>query len=355
MTSVHGTVVGLAEEVLNSLASSRTALIYAPNTTGKTRLAQQLKERDPERVILYNSFVEDVFTWDNERVVLKMNPASELLETIATQGLDSDIVDNFQTFTSGRIEPRLDFESGEVGFGIHKGDDSSAEGIKISRAEESIFVWSVYYSVLNEAIETLSDSPELRSTTAYDQLSLAVIDDPVSSMDDVRIVSVALALAALIKRASTVGLKFVISTHHALFFNVLFNSLRRKGDRSYVLALDPTSGWTLAHQPKDSPFSYHLGIVQDIQKAISENAIERVHFNQFRTLLEKTANFLGYTGGWGDLLIGADAALVIRVLNLYSHDRFADIDASEVAEEYKEAFKGAFEEFLRAFRWAAAA
>lgn len=133
---------------------------------------------------------------------------------------------------------------------------------------------------MNEAIETLSDSPELRSTTAYDQLSLAVIDDPVSSMDDVRIVSVALALAALIKRASTVGLKFVISTHHALFFNVLFNSLRRKGDRAYVLALDPTSGWTLAHQQKDSPFSYHLGIVQDIQKAISE----RMQLNEFTSI-----------------------------------------------------------------------
>lgn len=355
MAGVHETVASLAEEVLQGLADTGSSLIYAPNTVGKTRLAQHLKEHNPEGVVLYNSFVEDVFSWDNERVVFKMNPESELFETIVTQGLDSAIIDNFQRFTSGKIEPRLDFDSGEISFGIHKGDDSSVDDIKISRAEESIFVWSVYHSVLNEAIETLSDSSELRSTTAYDQLTLAVIDDPVSSMDDVRIVSVALALAALVKRASAVGLKFVISTHHALFFNVLFNSLRRKGDRSYVLAYDLSSGWRLAHQSKDSPFSYHLGIVKDIQKAISENAIERVHFNQFRALLEKTANFLGHTGGWGDLLVGADAALVIRVLNLYSHDRFADIETSEVAAEYKEAFRGAFEEFLRAFRWAAAA
>lgn len=132
MTGVYVTVASLADEVLNGLAASRTALIYAPNTIGKTRLAQHLKENDPEGVVLYNSFVEDVFTWDNERVVLKMNPDSELLETIVTQGLDSAIVDNFQAFTSGRIEPRLDFESGEVNFGIHKGDDSSADGIKIS-------------------------------------------------------------------------------------------------------------------------------------------------------------------------------------------------------------------------------
>lgn len=354
MTSVHETVVGLADEVLNGLASSRTALIYAPNTTGKTRLAQQLKERDPGSVILYNSFVEDVFTWDNERVVLKINPASELLETIVTQGLDSAIIENFQAFTNGRIEPRLDFESGEVGFGIHKGDDSSTDGIKISRAEESIFVWSVYYSVLSEAVETLRDVPELRSTTSYDQLTLAVIDDPVSSMDDVRIISVALALAKLVKRASDLDLKFVVATHHALFFNVLFNSLRRRSDRAYVLAQSPAEGWTLAKQSKDSPFSYHLGIVKDIQKAIYENAIERVHFNQFRALLEKTANFLGYAGGWDELLVGPDAPLMTKVLNLYSHDRFADIDTSKVAEEYKDAFKSEFQEFLMTFKWAAA-
>ena len=355
MAAVHGTVASLAEEILQSLADSRSVLIFAPNTIGKTRLAQHLKERDREGVVLYNSFVEDVFTWDNERVVLKMAPESELFETIVTQGLDSAISDNFQRFTSGRIEPRLDFESGEINFGVHKGDDSSADGIKISRAEESIFVWSVYYSVLSDVIETLSDSPELRSTTDYDQLILAVVDDPVSSMDDVRIVSVALALAALIKRASELELKFVIATHHALFFNVLFNSLRRRSDRAYILARDPVAGWTLARQSKDSPFSYHLGIIKDIQEAISANAIERSHFNQFRALLEKTANFLGHTGGWGDLLVGPDAGLVAKVLNLYSHDRFADIDAFDVAEEFKEAFRSEFQEFLKTFRWAAAA
>lgn len=355
MTEPHETVASLADEVIQGLTESRSALIYAPNTIGKTRLAQHLKNRDPDGVVLYNSFVEDAFTWDNDRVMLKMNPRSELLETIVTQGLDNAIVDNFQFFTSGRIEPRIDFENGEISFGIHTGDDGSTDDIKISRAEESIFVWSVYYSVLIEAIETLSDSPDLRSTDSYDQLTLAVIDDPVSSMDDVRIISVALALSNLVKRASAINLRFVITTHHALFFNVLFNSLRRKSDRAYALTKGTVDAWVLTNQPKDSPFSYHLSIVRDIQAAISANAIERAHFNQFRALLEKTANFLGHTGGWGELLIGPNAALVTKVLNLYSHDRFADIDATNVADEYKEAFKIEFEEFLKAFRWAAAA
>lgn len=218
----HETIGSLSDELLQSMTGSRSVLIYAPNTTGKTRLAQHLKDRDPDGVVLYNSFIEDFFAWDNERTVLKMSLESELLRTIETQGLDSSIVENFQAFTNGRIEPTLDLASGEISFGIHKGDNSSADGIKISRAEESIFIWCVYYTVLSEAIETLNDSPELRSTKDYDGLTLAIIDDPVSSMDDVRILSVALAIVELIKRASEIDINFLITTHHALF--LMFSS-----------------------------------------------------------------------------------------------------------------------------------
>lgn len=110
----------------------------------------------------------------------------------------------------------------------------------------------------------------------------------------------------------------------------------------------------LKKQPRDTPFSYHLEIIEDIKRAISSDSIRRSHFNQFRALLEKTANFLGHTGGWGDLLAGPDAALLTKVLNLYSHDRFSDLDSFEVAEEYKIALKGEFERFLKAYRWEAA-
>lgn len=346
------TIEILSDYILESMTSVRSALIYAPNTIGKTRLAQHLKDRDPDGVVLYNSYVEDVFTWDNDRVVLKINLESELLKTIETQGLDGTIVKNFQIFTNGRIEPTIDIANGEVSFGVRAGDDSATDGIKISRAEESIFVWCVYYSLLSDAIDTLADSSDLRLTPDYDDLTLAVIDDPVSSMDDVRIVSVALALADLIKRASSLDLKFLVTTHHALFFNVLFNSLRRvKKNRAYVLQREPIGRWVLKKQSNDSPFSYHLGIIHDVQQAISENAVQRVHFNQFRALLEKTANFLGYSGGWSDLLTGPDAGVLTMVLNLYSHDRFADFDSAEVSEEYRNALKGEFEKFLKEFRW----
>lgn len=350
----HETIDSLCDYLSQDTSSARSTLIYAPNTVGKTRLAQQLKDRDSDGVVIYNSYVEDVFSWDNDGVALKMNLESELLRIIESQGLDRLIVDNFKAFTSGKIEPLIDFASGEVVFGIYTGDDTTTDRIKVSRAEESIFVWCVYYTVLSESIEILSVHEDLRATTDYDGLTLAVIDDPVSSMDDVRIVTVALYLADLIKRAKEekLDLKFLVTTHHALFFNVLFNSLRRQKSKAYVLSRARGSGWNLKVQSKDSPFSYHLELINDIQQAIERNSIQRQHFNQFRTLLEKTATFLGYTHGWGELLAGPDSALLTQVLNLYSHDRFADLDSSEVATEYKDALKSEFQKFLKTFRWA---
>lgn len=306
-------------------------------------------------MMLYNAFVEDGFTWDNERVVLNMNLESELLRTIKTQGLDGEITKNFQRFTNDRIEPTLDFASGEITFGMYKGDNNSTGGIKLSRAEESIFVWCVYFTVLSEAVDALSDPQDLRSTSDYDSLILAVVDDPVSSMDDMRIVAVALALAELMERAKPLGLKFLVTTHHALFFNILFNSLKSKelSKRACLLQRGIDTGWELKEQSKDSPFSYHLGIIEELERAVSEDNIQRSHFNQFRTLLEKTANFLGYSG-WTQLLSGPDASVLKGTLNLYSHDRVAEIDSSQVYEIHKEALKTEFSEFLKRFRWAAA-
>lgn len=344
----------LAHRLLKGKA--RNTLVFAPNTIGKTRLAQHLKERNPKGVMLYNALVEDAFTWDNERVVLKMDRDSELLHTIETQGLDGEIIRNFKMFTNARIEPTLDFVSGEITFGVYKGDESSTAGIKLSRAEESIFVWCVYFTVLSEAIDALNDHEDLRSITDYDGLVLAVVDDPVSSMDDMRIVAVALALANLMERASSVNLRFLVTTHHALFFNVLFNSLKSKelSKRAVLLQRGVEGGWELKEQSRDSPFSYHLSIIEELERAISENDIQRSHFNQFRTLLEKTANFLGYSG-WTQLLTGPDASVLKSTLNLYSHDRVAEIDSSEVYETDKEALKTEFSAFLKRFKWAAAA
>ncbi len=113
----HETIDSLGESLLASMDDLSSVLVYAPNTVGKTRLAQYLKDRDPEGVVLYNSYVEDGFTWDNERLVLRVNPDSGLLKAIETQGLESAIINNFRFFTGDKIEPMLSMATGEIRFG----------------------------------------------------------------------------------------------------------------------------------------------------------------------------------------------------------------------------------------------
>ena len=66
----------------------------------------------------------------------------------------------------------------------------------------------------------LKEDKENRSTHYFDNIKYIVIDDPVSSMDDSRIITIALELLALLEIAS--NLKILITTHHCLFFNVLY-------------------------------------------------------------------------------------------------------------------------------------
>ena len=62
----------------------------------------------------------------------------------------------------------------------------------------------------------------------YDTLEYVFIDDPVSSLDDSHLIELAVDLAGLIKRSyfyKGQGLRFVITTHNPLFYNVLHHEL----------------------------------------------------------------------------------------------------------------------------------
>jgi hypothetical protein len=50
-----------------------------------------------------------------------------------------------------------------------------------------------------------------------------------------------------------------------------------------------------------SPFSYHLYLKYEIEKAIETGQIHKYHFNYLRNILEKMSTFLGHQN-WGDLL-----------------------------------------------------
>ena len=241
-------------------AGKKVQLIYAFNGVGKTRLSCEFKnliaskdednaEAEPvTKYLYYNAFTEDLFYWDNDldgdtERKLKIHPNSFTEWVLEEQGQDQNIISNFQHYTNGKLMPKFNEEyfkdvinpmtkktektkiakNSEVTFSLERGTDERIDNIKISKGEESNFVWCVFYSLLVQVIEVLNVAePADRETDKFDHLEYVFIDDPVTSLDDNHLISLAVDLAELIK-SSTSSIKFVITTHNPLFYNVLYN------------------------------------------------------------------------------------------------------------------------------------
>jgi len=332
----------------------KVQLIYAFNGTGKTRLSREFRllvapkniEDDTGiKVLYYNAFTEDLFFWDNDlnddvhrRLTIRPNGFTDLvLEFINDQGLDGRIISNFQHFTNQFLTPIFSPNLSEVEFSIQRGDNENLNNIKISKGEESNFIWCIFYSLLEQIVEVLSiPEPDERSTNKFDNLKYIFIDDPVSSLDDNHLIELAVNLAELIKKST--GLKFVISTHNPLFYNVIFNELSSKA--CYMLNKLEDSTYDLIEKNGDSnkSFSYHLFIKQTIEEAITGNNIQKYHFTLLRNLYEKTANFLGFPK-WSELLPDDKQTYYNRVIQFTSHSTLSNDVVPEPTEPEKQTVK----------------
>ncbi len=158
----------------------------------------------------------------------------------------------------------------EVTFSFASGDDTSVANIKISKGEESNFIWCVYYSLLEQVVELLNTlEPEDRASALFNDLEYVFIDDPVSSLDDTHLIELAVNIAELIKSSQS-ALKFIITTHNPLFYNVLYNEFNNKNNTGYKgkhsekkrLEKSMDGTFSLFNQSDDSPFSYHLFLLK---------------------------------------------------------------------------------------------
>ena len=332
---------------------TKLMVLYACNASGKTRMSKRFADQYDEQVLCYNAFMEDYFSWDNDGYVLEVNANAWIIKIVLEQGLNNQIIENFQLFTGSKLEPILasaektiQTPKGRVSVPIHTFtflDLETQEPIKISRGEESVFIWSVFYTILKAAIDTLNEKAD-DSETSFDNIQYIVIDDPVSSMDDTRIITVALELAKLIKKSKN-QLKFLITTHHALFFNVLFNVRGKNWDRKNYILSKSGAEFFLKGQGSESPFAYHHVAMADIEKAIKDEDIKKYHFNIFRALLEKTANFLGYDS-WKICLKGSGHSdAFAKIIDHYSHDRLSDLEYRDITNDEKVEFVEAFNFF----------
>ena len=88
-------------------------------------------------------------------------------------------------------------------------------------------------------------------------------------------------------------------------------------------------------QSADSPFSYHLFLLTELEKAIKSGEIKKYHYNFLRQILEKTSTFLGYTG-WKELLPhDAQEAYYNRIINLCSHGKHSGEETSLIDDNDK--------------------
>lgn len=292
------TLSKIAQELKDK--NKKVQLIYAFNGTGKTRLSREFKELispksdenndeiselAQKKILYYSSFTEDLFYWDNDlahdsQIKLKIHSNAFTHWVFIEQGLDQEVIRNFQRYTDKKLTPKFNQEYtiqnefgrniaipefSEVTFSFRRGDDTSQENIKISKGEESNFVWSVFYSLLQQVIEELNIAEVGdRSTDKFNNLEYIFIDDPVSSLDENHLIELAVDIAQLIKSSES-SLKFIITTHNPLFYNVLHNEFRNEQFLSYRLEKSEAVDCILQSQNSDSPFAYQVHLRNQLE------------------------------------------------------------------------------------------
>lgn len=349
-------------------ADKKVQLIYAFNGMGKTRLSREFKqlvapkgngdEGDDEtdqtglsrkKILYYNAFTEDLFYWDNDLAgdaepKLKIQPNSFTDWILRDQGQDRNIIANFQRSAGQRLTPHFSEDFAAVTFSVERGDNAGSGNLKISKGEESHFIWSVFYTLLDQVINTLNVvDADQRETRQLDRLEYVFIDDPVSSLDENHLIELAVNLASLIKTSQS-DLKFVITTHNPLFYNVLYNEigLKERGKKEGCFLLDRLEDGTfdlsVKYGDSNKSFSYHLHLKRTLEQAIAADQVQRYHFTLLRNLYEKTANFLGHPQ-WSELLPDDKQAYLNRIIQFTSHSTLSSETVTEPTPQEKKTVK----------------
>lgn len=365
---VKKTVPEKTKEVEEAKPVPKVQLIYAFNGIGKTRLSCEFKrliapKKDDEnqepsftcnKILYYNAFTEDLFYWDNDlnqdtEPKLKIQPNTFTDWILKDQGQDRNIITNFQHLTNDKLTPNFNEEYffkdkegkdviikafSEVTFSLERGDDKNSGYLKISKGEESSFIWSIFYTLLDQIINVLNDAePNDRETNQFDQLEYVFIDDPVSSLDENHLIELAVNLAVLIKSSQS-DLKFIVTTHNPLFYNVLYNELKNKVCYLLERFEDGNFALTERHGDSNKSFSYHLYLKQILEQAIAYNQVQKYHFTLLRNLYEKTASFLGYPR-WSELLPDDKQAYLNRIIQFTSHSTLSNEAITQPSEPEK--------------------
>jgi anticodon nuclease len=338
-------------------------LIFAHNGIGKTRLSMEFKQigktfdedgnvtsRD---TLYFNAFTEDLFFWNNDlendtNRFLELKSESAFFEGLRELDLNSKVEAFFRNYTDLHFD--IDYDNYVVRFSrsiVIEGNQQMIENIKISRGEETLFIWCSFMAICQLVID---------KDPAYSWVKYIYIDDPISSLDENNAIAIACDLCNLLITKDTEGkfsmpIKTVISTHHSLFFNVLHNQFGRKvKSKRYFLHGKEMNGYSL-QDTEDTPFFHHIAILSELKKVAESDKIYTYHFNSLRSILEKTASFFGYDKIDKCINHLDDEIVFERALQLFSHGRYSIFDPKEMNNDNKDLFRRILDGFLNKYEF----
>lgn len=354
----YKTLRNVAVRLRDDLNDHHFVLLYAYNGTGKTRLSMEFKDFSKKRkkapttdTLYYNAFTEDLFHWNNdlkndtERHLI-INKDSKFFEGFRELALEEKIFGFLERYAD--FDFRIDYDNWKIIFKKqiknpkYRPDSDEPEyviqdNIKVSRGEENIFIWCIFLAISELAIDD-------DGTGSYKWVKYIYIDDPISSLDDNNTIGVASDLAKLLKKGKD-KVKVVISSHHSLFYNVMYNELRNIEHKSHFLFKNGLEGYIL-RATDDTPFFHHVALLSELKKAADNDKVNTYHFNMLRSTLEKTSTFFGYSD-FSNCINGVeDEVLFSRALNLLSHGKYSIYQPVEMNEDNKQLFKRILKAFL---------
>lgn len=350
----------LAKNLRTKLKEKKIILLYAYNGVGKTRLSMEFKDLgkigDERDTLYFNAFTEDLFSWDNDldedaTRVLKMNLKSSFFSGAKGYDLEDKIRVFWGRFSD--IDFQIDYDEGSISFSrtLSSNEEGYPEGttldhIKISRGEETIFVWCFFLAI----VQLVLDGDE-----GYSWVKYIYIDDPISSLDDNNAIAVAVLLAETLKEGSK---KVVISTHHALFYNALWNVFKDGvGKRKWLGSLhfkkNGEEGYSVSYT-NDTPRFLHVAMLEELWKRAESGELYTYHFGMLRNVLERAASFHGYSNieeCFKNEDIQEESPLYSRMINILTHGNYSLYEPTEMMEDNKELFKQILSAFIKNYKF----
>ena len=328
---------GLARNIRNTLGTEDTAdtknyyLLFAYNGTGKTRLSVEFKNLGKRKIpgseeksrdtLYYNAYTEDLFYWNNDLEGdtdrrLRFNTSSRFFDGLRDLEMDTRIRGFLQLHAD--FDFTIYYDEGYISFSRKvqtRTGEETVTGIKISRGEENLFIWCFFLAIVQLVKDEACQLSEL--------------------LKDCRI-------------------KTVISTHHTLFFNVMYNELRKEKTACRFLSVDKETKKHIIKNTGDTPFFHHVALLKELKKVADSRTIYTYHFNVLRNILEKTAAFHGFKDFSACIRQkddDLDDVIFARMTNLLSHGNHSIFNPVEMVEDNKEIFISILNRFLENYKF----